>query len=559
MKRYGQKTKFLAFGLALLLAAGTAGPVYGAEKAETSVSKEETVYVMAKEDGSADQIIVSEWLKNAGKRDLIEDYTLLKDIENVKGEETFDQKNGSGTWKAGGSDIYYQGEISKELPVEMKITYKLDGKEVSAKELAGKSGKVTIRFDYTNNQKQDGVYVPFVLLTSLSLDNEICGNVEVENGKVINDGQKSMVVGYALPGLSESLELENTEIAIPDYVKVTCEAEKFEMGGTMTVATSSLLKDLDLGSINSMDDLEKAMDQLQSAAGELQDGSVKLQEGADKLSSGTGDLYKGSKTLKEKLAQLGSGLKEARTGTAQLKKGADQLREGSGQLQTGAKALQDGIKQAADGVDSAVSGLEKTAAGDKQVLAGLEQLQAQSAALGLNDQQKAILDKAINDLKAGLNQTIAGQEAVSKGLSEGKSGMSQLQEGAGSLASGAADLNTGLTSLSSGAADLNTGITAACKGAGLLEDGAGDLSDGAKALDDGAGTLASGTRDLASGIAKFKSDGIDKLAEAFQGDLSKITDRLKALQKASEDYQSFAGKKAGTEGSVKFIYKTDEI
>lgn len=559
MKRYGQKTKFLALGISLLLAAGTAGPVYGAEKADSSVSKEETVYVMAKEDGSADQIIVSEWLKNAGKRDLIEDYTRLKNIENVKGEETFDQKDGSGTWNAGGSDIYYQGEISKELPVEMKISYKLDGKEVSAKELAGKSGKVSIRFDYTNNQKQDGVYVPFVLLTSMTLDDAVCSNVEVENGKVISDGQKSMVVGYALPGLSESLELGKTDISIPDHVEVTCEAEKFEMGGTMTVATSSLLKDLDVGSIDSVDDLEKAMDQLQAAAGELQDGSVKLQEGAEKLSSGTGDLYKGTKTLKEKVAQLGAGLKEAQSGTAQLKAGADQLKGGSGKLETGAKALETGIKQIASGVDSAVKGLQQTIAGDKAVLAGLEQLQAQSTALGLNDQQKAALNAAVNDLKAGLNQTIAGQEAVSRGLTEGKSGLTELEEGAGSLATGAKSLNSGMIDLSGGAADLNTGITAACKGAGLLEDGAGDLSDGAKTLDEGAGALASGTKDLASGIAKFKSDGIDKLVEVFDGNISKITSRLKTLQKASEDYQSFAGKKAGTEGSVKFIYKTDEI
>lgn len=559
MKRYKQKTKFLALGLSLLLAAGTAGPVYAAEQEDTSVSKEETVYVMAKEDGSADQIIVSEWLKNVGKRDLIEDYTRLKDIENVKGEESFEQKNGSGTWKSGGSDIYYQGEIEKDLPVEMKITYKLDGKEVSAKELSGKSGKVTIRFDYTNNQKKGGVYVPFVLLTSMTLDNSVCSNVEVENGKVINDGQKSMVVGYALPGLSESLELGNTGVSIPNYVKVTCDAEKFEMGGTMTVATSSLLSDLDVGSIDSMDDLEDALDQLQSAAGELQDGSVKLQEGADKLTSGTGDLYKGTKTLKEKLSQLGAGLKSAQTGTKTLKQGADQLQAGSGQLQTGAEALETGIQQVISGVDSAVNGLQQTIAGDKAVLTGLKQLQAQSTELGLTEQQKAILDNAINELKAGLNQTIAGQEAVSKGLTEGKSGMGQLQEGAGTLAEGAKALNSGLVDLSGGAADLNKGITAACKGAGLLEDGAGDLSDGAKALDEGAGTLASGTRDLASGIAKFKSDGIDKLVEVFDGDISKVTDRLKALQKASEDYQSFAGKKADVQGSVKFIYKTDEI
>lgn len=558
MKLYGRKTKFLALGMAMMLAAASTGPVYAAETAGNSFSKEETVYVMAKNDGSAKQIIVSEWLKNVGKRELIKDYTELKHIENVKGEEAFDEKNGEGTWKAEGKDIYYQGEISKELPVDMKISYYLDGKAVSAKELAGKSGKVKIRFDYTNNQKLDGVYVPFVLLTSMSLDNKTCSNVEVKNGKVINDGQNSLVAGYALPGLSESLGL-GSDVSIPDYVEVTCQAESFSLGGTMTVAASSLLNDLDIGDIDSMDDLKAAMDKLEKAAGQLQEGSVELQKGADKLSQGTGDLSKGTKTLKEKIAQLSSGLKAAGTGSAQLKSGADQLKTGAGKLQTGAKALEDGIKQVSSGVDAAVQGLSQTIAGDKAVLAGLSQLQAQEDALGLSEPQKAALNGAIEQLKSGLNQTIAGQEAVSSGLTEGKGGLNQLQAGAGSLVSGSKELNNGLISLAGGAEDLNTGITAACKGAGLLEEGAQTLYEGAEQVNKGAGTLSEGTRDLAEGIAKFKSDGIDKLAEVFDGDISKITDRLKALQKAAEDYQSFAGKKADTKGTVKFIYKTDEI
>lgn len=132
-------------------------------------TKEETVYVLAKDDGTAGRIIVSEWLKNTGKTKLLADYTELEKVENVKGNEKFQQVNGEGAWKSSGNDIYYQGEIRKALPVEMKISYYLDGKKVSAKELSGKSGKVTIRFDYTNTQKLDGVYVPFVLLTSMSL------------------------------------------------------------------------------------------------------------------------------------------------------------------------------------------------------------------------------------------------------------------------------------------------------------------------------------------------------------------------------------------------------
>lgn len=555
MKGYRQIRKFLALSLTLVLTAGCCTPVWAGEASDKKISKEETVYVMAGDNGAADKIIVSEWLKNLGKKSLIKDHTELQKIENVKGEETFTD----GSWNAQGKDIYYQGEINKELPVEMKISYYLDGKKVSAKEIAGKSGKVKIRFDYTNNQKMDGVYVPFVLLTSMSLDNETFTDVEVVNGKAINDGQKSMVVGYALPGLEKSLNLSNTDINIPDYVEVTCKAEKFALDGTMTVATSSLLADLDIGNINSIDDLNGAMDDLQSAAQQLQDGSVKLQSGADELSKGTGDLYQGTKTLREKVTQLAAGLQSASAGAAQLQNGAGQLQAGAGKLETGAESLQGGIGQVAAGVESAVGGLSQTIAGDKQVLAGLSQLQASASQMGLNEQQQAALNQAVEQLKAGLSQTIAGQEAVSSGLAGGKDGLSQLQSGAGSLVSGSKELNAGLASLSGGAKDLNAGIAAACKGAGLLEQGAESLAQGAGKVNGGAGSLASGARDLSSGISQFKSQGIDELVQVFDGDISKVKDRLKALQNAAEDYQSFAGKKAETKGSVKFIYKTDEV
>ena len=179
-----RQTRILAVILSLVLAAaGSASPAFaseGAKKDDASISKEETVYVMADQSGDAGKIIVSEWLKNTGELSLVKDYTELKEIENVKGDEPFKEKNGKGTWKAEGKDIYYQGKIKKELPIEMKVSYSLNGKAVTAKELAGKSGEVKIRFDYTNNQKLHGVYVPFVVLTGMSLDNDTFSKVEVK-------------------------------------------------------------------------------------------------------------------------------------------------------------------------------------------------------------------------------------------------------------------------------------------------------------------------------------------------------------------------------------------
>ena len=186
---------------------------------EEEAGKEETVYVVAEADGTAKDIIVSEWLKNKDKSASLEDASDLKEIENVKGEETFAQNGDKITWQADGKDIYYQGTTDKELPITEKVTYFLDGKELSPEEMAGKSGKVTIRFDYTNHEKTtqitEGeaheVYVPFTVLTGMILPEDYT-NVEITNGKVISDGNRKVAVGLAMPGLKESLELDEEDL-----------------------------------------------------------------------------------------------------------------------------------------------------------------------------------------------------------------------------------------------------------------------------------------------------------------------------------------------------------
>lgn len=181
--------------------------------AEERASKEETVYVIAGADGKQQSVIVSDWLKNPNKETSLQDVSDLTDIENVKGDETWTANGTSLTWDAQGNDIYYQGKSETELPVTMNISYQLDGKDIAPAELAGKSGKVTIRFEYENNQYEvrtvngvsQKVYVPFVALTGALLDTSHFSNVTVSNGKLINDGDRIAVMGMAFPGLQEDL------------------------------------------------------------------------------------------------------------------------------------------------------------------------------------------------------------------------------------------------------------------------------------------------------------------------------------------------------------------
>jgi putative membrane protein len=189
-----------------------------AEEKNANDGKEETVYVITDASGKNSSVIVSDWLKNSSGKKTIDDASFLEDITNVAGEESF-TKNADGTitWNADGSDIYYQGTTTKQLPVDMKISYTLDGKAISAEELAGKSGHVVIRFDYTNNTGEEKtingktrtVKVPFAMVTGLELNEGKFSNITASNGKVISEGKRAFVVGMAFPGLSESLSLSD--------------------------------------------------------------------------------------------------------------------------------------------------------------------------------------------------------------------------------------------------------------------------------------------------------------------------------------------------------------
>ena len=329
----------------------------GVEEAATEneeVSKDETVYVIAGADGSVKKVIVSDWIKNSLGEAVIDDSTELTDIENEKGDESYTPGGGNTrVWDAEGNDIYYQGNIDKELPVDLKISYKLDGKSVTPEELKGKSGKVTIRFDYENRQyetvkiggKDEKIYVPFAMLTGLILDNDVFTNVEVSNGKLINDGSRTIVAGLAFPGLQDDLGIDAEKFMIPDHVEITADAKDFSLGMTVTVATNELFNKLDPEKLDDVDKLTGQLDELTGAMSQLIDGSSKL--------------YDGLCTLLDKSGELVAGIDKLAAGAEALKNGADELDGGVGQLQGGVNALADGLNTLASNNDSLNGGAKQ--------------------------------------------------------------------------------------------------------------------------------------------------------------------------------------------------------
>ena len=359
-----------------------------------TAGKEETVYVIADAAGTPTQTIVSAWLKNPEGADTLTDHAELTDIKNVKGNETFTVgENGAVTWQANGNDIHYQGTTTQQLPVTTAVTYELDGKEVSPRELAGAEGHLAITFRYTNhtaaqrtvNGRAVTLYQPFLVVSGLMLDDSKANNVTVTHGKVLHTGDRTVAVGMAMPGLRESLGLDGMrtqdgaalELDIPETVTIEADVSDFTLLTTVTVIENSLLQDMDLSDVSSLDDLRSAITRLTDASARLTEGSSALYDGADALHTGVGELAAGANQvdtgageLAGGAATLADGASRASEGAASLSDGAKALsdgnaalRDGAEQVDSGAKALSDGAKQAADGADTLSGGAKALADG----------------------------------------------------------------------------------------------------------------------------------------------------------------------------------------------------
>lgn len=762
---------------------------------DNDADKDESVYLISDANGNVNKTIVVDHLKNKDKKDTLEDASNLSDIENVKGKEKFTQSGDKLTWQAGGKDIYYQGTATEEPPVTQKVTYYLDGKEISPEDLAGKSGKVKIRFDYTNttsytetvNGEKQTVSVPFAAVTGLVLGDGF-ENIEVTNGKAEVSDSSSVVLGYALPGLKDSLGIKDGDldgdVNIPEYMEMTADVKNFSMPAAMTFVVNAS----DYVSTDGIDtsDIDDMINDLKDASTQLQDGSKTLAEGTDTLAdglstlqsklgtfaSGVGTLQSGLKTYTDGVSTLSGGLNTLGNSTGALVSGADKLNSGAGQLASGSATLKDGLKSYTDGasqlnaglnqlndntgslatgvtslndgaktlsdginaankgaagvsagvaqlktsIDTAKTGADSLAAGAKQVDDGIGQLEQ-----SLSDMPETIKDninkslEPLNELNVGtlfktlryidtdkitadnvskaadaavnhaediikaltgmhdadpsatyskivvglsqgkgavsvysaVNQSVTdsastvkalkdGSAKVSEGASSLDAGLGQLADGASKLSSGASDLATGTTKLATGATELQTGtqsltdklpeltngitslvngsnelvknndtlnagaallnagasqlsagtqslmnsvptLTSGIKqlvdgsntlvannaqlnsGASQLADGTNQIVSGVDQLTTGSKTLSEGAHTLADGMVQFNEEGINKILDAYNGDLKPFTDKLQAVIDAGEEYQTYSAIADGQTGSVKFIYKLASI
>lgn len=401
---------------------------HATDSEDTGFSKEESVYVKADASGNVKKTTVSEWLKNPGKG-TISDTSELKDIKNVKGDETFETgSNNNVSWKSEGNDIYYQGTIDKELPVDVKVSYKLDGKSISPKDLKGKSGKVEIQFSYDNKSKQTvnvngedvEMYTPFTMVSAMMLSSDEYSNVSVENGKLISDGDKNIVVGVAFPGLANDLNLKDLDmdIDIPETVTITADVKDATVGTSITMASAELMNEFGLDDIDSFDDLQDSIDDLEDATNQLVDGSKEAADGSKELADGAGTLNDGAGTLASGAGTLADGVNTLNEKSGTLVSGVNTLASGVGTYTAGVASIAKNSQLISDNMQSLQGGVNK-----------LEEQIAAQATQGLGE-----IKTNINNAKTGVDQI---NSAITTSLGEGKPGVQGILSNASQALTGA--------------------------------------------------------------------------------------------------------------------------
>lgn len=597
--------RFASAALALTLAAGCAMPAFAAGK--SSFSKSETVYAVMNGDGSIKSTTVSEHLYSASGLSGVTDKTTLTDIQNTESDAEFTQNGEELVWNTGDTDVYYKGNTDKALPIDVKVTYALDGREAALEDIIGKSGHLTVTVNLKNNEtgtvnvngKDRTIVTPLITAVGVILGGD-ASNVTAEHGMIESAAKSSVAAFVTLPGVKDSLSglLPDEVDSIEDYLQdtVTVEADVTELTcpqvmvacatSTAALGTSNVF---DLSSINDLTDginqLNDAMSQLMDGASQLVDGTSQLANGVLALLDGANTLNNGAAALDDGLGQLTNGLDTLSANNAALNAGAQQVADGV--LASANKTLKEGGLIDEDMtwsdyeavIDNILTMNDKTlAAGRRKIVRTVwEQapkfkdsqldLALYLSATKTNHDLEAALKLMQNydpSMLCGLVQLMTSEDAKNTAKAELKYQVENSQDMADVRA-----LKTSLSQIQFFVSSVNqytAGVQTAADGAHSAKDGSAQLAAGTKTLYDGvntlntgAGQLNDGAGRLNDGLNQFNEEGISKLTGALDQDqlhglktvLDEMTDRL-------NDYTSFAGAPDDAESSVKFVYKTAE-
>ena len=597
--------RFASAALALTLAAGCAMPAFAAGK--SSFSKSETVYAVMNGDGSIKSTTVSEHLYSASGLANVTDKTTLTDIQNTESDAEFTQNGEELVWNTNDTDVYYKGNTDKALPIDVKVTYALDGQEAALEDIIGKSGHLTVTVNLKNNEtdtvnvngKDRTIVTPLITAVGV-IFGEDASNVTAEHGIIESAAKSSVAAFVTLPGVKDSLsgllpdEVNSIEDYLQDTVTVEADVEDFTCPQVMVACATSTaaLGTSNVFDLSSINDLTDGINQLNDAMSQLMDGASQLVDGTSQLAGGVLALLDGANTLNNGAAALNDGL-------GQLTNGLDTLSANNAALNAGAQQVADGVLASANKtlkegglidedmtwsdyeavIDNILTMNDKTLAAGRRKIVRTVWEQAPSfkdsqldlalylSATKTNHDLEAALKLMQNydpSMLCGLVQLLTNEDAKNTAKAELKYQVENSQDMADVRA-----LKTSLSQIQFFVSSVNqytAGVQTAADGAHSAKDGSAQLAAGTKTLYDGvntlntgAGQLNDGAGRLNDGLNQFNEEGISKLTGALDQDqlhglktvLDEMTDRL-------NDYTSFAGAPDDAESSVKFVYKTAE-
>lgn len=520
-----------------------------------ALSKEETVYGKLDSNGIIKNVFVNEHLINNDKLDTINDYTELKNILNLNGDETYDLKDSKIIWNANENDIFYQGNYEGTLPINLNITYKLDGKEMKASDMLGKSGKVEIIVKYTNNDKHnmfingkyETIYTPFVITFGTSIDEKNNQNITINNGKVVSNGTKNFIVGLSTPGLYESLKVSNLKGL--DTIKISYDTTSFELGPIYSIVTPKLLSNEDLKIFDKIDNLTNKVNTLQKNMDLIENSSLKLYNGStlikNKLSYSIEELKnnKGNVLSDKELENIGldasNNIKKSFTDEYKEKIGNDAWTIVSSKLTTSSDVTKEITNIVSTSVNETVINYLKSV-GEYEDYIKCNSGDENSCLVIANDKTLPYVKEA------ALNASSDSSKKASNYVSN-YTAKSVTKIIAPIIAENSASRVASNVAKEVAKEVSNT----------VRDESVKSISNSLTELYNGINELDNGLKELSEGITKFNDEGINSISKLVNGDIKSLSSRVKALTKLSNDYKTIQNTKK-LDGKSKLIYVIDE-
>lgn len=543
--------KVICAALCVILALTASTAAFAAQKQVRS----ETVYVDMESSGKVKEIISSVYITNPDKLATLTDLASLTEIKNIGGSEPPAVSGNAITFKTEGDDVVYQGKANLPLPLEVDIQYWLNGKKLSAEELAGQSGNVKIQVTVKNKLEKlvdvDGeqvkMYTPFTAVAMLTLNERFTG-VTVTGAKVASEAGGTTITGTLFPGLADSLALEKKDKLVESFT-VQASVKNFELDSISVIAVNGILSESDLEGVDDITELTDGLNELRDGVGELEDGAKQLRDGVEEYALGVETFSRAARQVSDGMQQTHIGTTQLVSGTAKLTSGVNDLVSGAHKLNSGASELASGIKTFSSQLTTKLNAYLASMPTQAQLVAAV---QAGIVAGGETDPTKiaaltaAVMQQLGTVLPSGTLDVSALTDALNK-----------LQTGADSLASGTNDLSGGTEELMDGVITLHKGVKELNDGMGKLVDGSVQLADGTDDLFDGANEIYDGADELRRGLRKLNEEGLDEMISETS-DITVSVSRKDKLLSLSEEYNTYSGvDKSG--GDVKFVYSTPDI